>query len=226
MEKAPAPTDITPEKLAKFFGRAEARDKFGRMFQFGARMFMGILANPTDAAGKERLAKVTALHNMLRDSRHTLRWMKWMNFVAPIRDAKEVGLELMSKIALGLFFFFDNIRWLQKLKLVPGENKFHTWHPIHGNGKFALSWLAIGSFLGALAALQKLMALSGKPEDEAVAKARWASQKAAFKGLLMTYQGLHLSQLYVHENTWVGLAGVISSAMDTKAQYALANPGK
>eukprot|EP00656_Telonema_subtile_P020280 TRINITY_DN21426_c0_g1_i1.p2 TRINITY_DN21426_c0_g1~~TRINITY_DN21426_c0_g1_i1.p2 ORF type:complete len:131 (-),score=29.79 TRINITY_DN21426_c0_g1_i1:10-402(-) len=117
------------------------------------------------------------------------------------------------------FFFFDNLRWLQKLKIVPGENKFGEWHPIRGNGKFALSFLAFGSFTGFLTHAKTLLALSASPgeteEERAVAASKsWDAQKAAFRGALMTYQGLHLSQLYVSNNKWVGLAGVVTSVMD------------
>jgi len=211
---------------AKALAISEFRDKFGRMAQFSARMGMGILAEQGEES-KELLGKVTALQNTLRDGRHMGRWLKWVamvpflqkNLATATDNAKNLTAYL-AKLAMALFMFFDNIRWLQKLKLVPGENSFKSWHPIHGNGKFALSFLALGSFFSMLNQLVTYTKTEDKEENQA---AKSTALKQAFKWALMTYQGLHLSQLYVSENKWVGLAGLISSAMDSQTQWNAAN---
>merc|ERR1712216_623014 len=172
--------------------------------QFGARMVMGMYVGSTEEADKEILEKATALQNVLMNSRHTLRWMKFLNFIEPLKNAKEISFLVLSKICMFLFFVFDAIRWLQKIKFVPGDAGFKEWHPLNGNGKFSISWIAFGSMFGALHHLQQHM-------SEADQNKRAACRKNAFKGALMAFQGLHLSQLYVSNNKYCGLAGVISS---------------
>jgi len=216
VQAAPPPA-LSLKRICAFFGKAGARDKFGRVAQFSARMYMGVLA---DSGDKEMLGKITTMHNTLRDARSTLRWLKWMDMISPIMAAKEISLALLSKIALFCFFLSDNMRWLQKCKLIPGEVGFKEWHPLRGSGKWTFSFLALGSFFGMLNALQQLAKLSeDKKEGLEAAKEkdtkRYNNIKAAFVSALMTYQGLHLSQLYVSDNKWVGLAGTISSSIQS-----------
>ena len=66
------------------------------------------------------------------------------------------------------------LRWLQKIKLVPGDAGFKEWHPLNGNGKFSISWLAFGSAFGVLHHLSAHM-------READDKKRAACRKNAFK---------------------------------------------
>lgn len=209
----------TVQRMIAFFGKAEARDKFGRLFQFGARMVMGMYVGSSEAADKEILEKATAMQNVLMNSRHTLRWMKFLNFISPLKNAKEISFLILSKLCMFIFFVFDAIRWLQKIKLVPGDAGFKEWHPLNGNGKFSISWLAFGSAFGVLHHLSAHM-------READDKKRAACRKNAFKSALMAFQGFHLSQLHVSNNTYCGAAGVISSAMDVQTQWAATAPKK
>lgn len=206
------------KRWVKFFGTEAGRDKSARVLQFAGRMAEGFLTTATDQASKELLVKVKAMNKVLADTRSTLRWFKWLPVIETLRTMKEVSFELLSKICLALFAFFSNIRWLQQLKFVSGDPGFAAWSPTKGNGKFANSFLAMGSFFGLLSELQKL---SNSPDDSTKVA---AAQKAAFRNALMTYQGLHLSKLYESDNKWVGLAGMISSLIDCQGVWKRTNP--
>ncbi len=125
-------------------------------------------------------------------------------------DPVNLGITLVSKMSLVMFFLVDHYLWLQKAKLVKTGSPSDT---LKKAMKFFLITHSL-NFALQMKKLKEMMAAAGTAKFSEEKKNALIAQ--CVKSLLMMIQAGHLSGVFETSNTLIGLAGVITSGMDCK----------
>lgn len=128
-------------------------------------------------------------------------------------DPVNLGMTLVSKASLVMFFLVDHYLWLQKAKLVKTGSPNDT---LKKAMKFFLITHSL-NFALQMKKLKEMMDAVGTPKYSEEKKNALISQ--CVKSLLMMVQAGHLSGVFETSNTLIGLAGVITSGMDCKTVW-------
>jgi len=205
-------------------GKAEGRDKLARFFQYSARAIVGMstLVAPTAGSSLSRVeGHARTAMVQLAGARRTHRWCKELPVLQSIpkclaiRDPVDRVLDFLQKTSLATFMIVDHIGHLKQWKILPGGKRAGA-----GTIQLGLKFFCFSNMIGALVQMKKFLALSATQED--TSKSEMACLKTAFKHLLLVLQTAHLSLLCQSHDALVGVAGMITSYMDLKAQWPAA----
>jgi len=207
-------------------GKAEGRDKLARFFQYSARAFVGLssFASPT-AGSKLSMVEGHARTAMvqLAGARRTHRWCKELPVIQSIAKSFAIKnpvdrvLDLLQKVSLATFMVVDHVGHMKQWKILPGGKRAGA-----GTIQLGLKFFCFSNMIGALVQMKKFFALAASQED--TSKDELSCLKTAFKHVLLVLQTAHLSLLCQSHDAVVGLAGMITSYMDLKAQWPAAKP--
>lgn len=219
-------SDLIMDNLNVFnsaMGKAEFKEKLGRVLQYGARMVSGVLADADKLSpSKDRqdlIGKINAFQSTLGDARRTFRFFKELSIAPTIpkdlleADPVNLGLTVCSKLSLLAFFMADHYLWLQKAKIVKSGKAADT---LKTAMKFFLVTHTL-NFALQMKKLKEMLAAVGTPKYSDAKKNQLIQQ--CVKSLLLMVQAAHISGVFESSNTLVGLAGVISSGMDCKQMW-------
>jgi hypothetical protein len=197
--------------------KAEFKDKFARLVQYGCRGLIGVLAD-LGVGNKELIDQLKAVQTTMSEARRAGRFFKELS-VAPMvlkdlddRDSLNKVLSLGSRAALITFFLVDHFALLQKWKIFgkggqPGDSV-----------KLAMKFFTLAHFFNLLIQLKKL---KEELDNEGTPKYNKAKREVAamssIKAALLVLQGLHISGLVETKDSLVGVAGVVTSLMDLQA---------
>jgi len=215
-----------------FLGKSEGRDKLARFIQYMARAFIGF-------AGLKGLKKGTKLYKLsehatnimkqLAGARRTHRWCKEFPIIQSIFQTfprqicmpvdwgafADRALELLQKTTLATFLVIDHVGWLKSVKVLSGGKRAGT-----GTIQLGLKFFCASNFVGALVQVKKFRKASAKAnEGDGKPGEKSKCLQNAFKHALLVLQTAHLSRLHESHDALVGVAGMISSAMDVLAQW-------
>jgi hypothetical protein len=218
-------------------GKSEGRDKLARFVQYMARAFIGF-------AGMTALKKGTRLYELneqaanimkqLAGARRTHRWCKEFPVIKSIIQGGipaqisaptnlsaflEKSMDLLQKCTLATFLVIDHVGWLKQVKVLSGGKRAGT-----GTIQLGLKFFCASNLLGALMQLKKAgdaqaQAKDAKDDGKAANKECAKCTQNAFKHALLVLQTAHLSRLRESHDALVGVAGMVTSAMDVLAQW-------
>mmetsp|Transcript_115077 Transcript_115077/g.320061 ORF Transcript_115077/g.320061 Transcript_115077/m.320061 type:complete len:136 (-) Transcript_115077:131-538(-) len=110
----------------------------------------------------------------------------------------------------------DHIGHLKQWKILPGGKRAGT-----GTIQFGLKFFCFSNLVAALSQIKKFLASAGSEDGR---REELMCLKAAFKHLLLALQSAHLSLLYPTHDALVGVAGMVTSGMDLRAQWPAGAP--
>jgi len=228
---APAPLTVTTlDSLVTSFNtlctKSEGRDKLGRFVQYGCRTLIGLLSMRKLQAGSQFHLLHEQAGNVMKQlasARRCNRWCKEFPVIQQIiaslptgipqsisiSSAVEKSAELLQKLALATFMICDHIGWLKQVKILKGGKRAGT-----GTIQLGLKFFGASNFLGAVLALKKIR---DTPEGEKGKKEKLV--ETCFKHTLLVFQCLHLSRTYETHDAFVGVLGMITSAIDVRTQW-------
>eukprot|EP00429_Kryptoperidinium_foliaceum_P073408 CAMPEP_0176227220 /NCGR_PEP_ID=MMETSP0121_2-20121125/22657_1 /TAXON_ID=160619 /ORGANISM="Kryptoperidinium foliaceum, Strain CCMP 1326" /LENGTH=249 /DNA_ID=CAMNT_0017566497 /DNA_START=292 /DNA_END=1041 /DNA_ORIENTATION=- len=206
--------------------KAEGRDKLARLFQYSARAFVGLASLAAPKAG----SKLSSLEGhartamvQLAGARRTHRWCKELPVIQSIpkslsiKDPVDRVLDLLQKVSLATFMIVDHVGHMKQWKILPGGKRAGA-----GTIQLGLKFFCFSNMVGALVQMKKFFALAAS--NDSMGKLEMACLKTAFKHMLLVLQTAHLSLLCPSHDALVGVAGMITSFMDVKAQWPAAKP--
>lgn len=215
--------------LWKFISKAEARDKVGRIVQYGCRCLQGVLAHQAKdfwlAAYKPAIVEV---QTALAWARRTNRWGKELPHIPVLGEALSRGdwLEATQRTILITFLVQDHIYWLLKMGIL----KFQQYSAIEWHRR-NLRLITISHVFNFVLEVRKVKRIREKQECcdpsvtgsaqalEAADKKVQESQMMMFRYALTFIQMLHVSGVKQMDDWYIGLFGVISSAIDASKQW-------
>lgn len=213
--------DLSVDNFNVLCTKAEGRDKVARLFQYSARALVGFVGMAAPKAGTT-LSKVetharTAMVQ-LAGARRTHRWCKEFPVIQSIpkslsiKDPIDRALDLMQKVSLATFMIIDHIGHMKQWKILSGGKRSGA-----GTIQLGLKFFCLSNFVGALVQAKKFLMLNASQEDKSKDKSKCL--ETAAKHLLLVLQTAHLSLMYQTHDALVGVAGIITSSMDVKAQW-------
>merc|ERR1719229_745233 len=119
------------ENIWKFISKAEARDKTGRIVQYGCRMLQGFLEHLPGSPLQIYKPARAEVQTTLAGARRTHRWGKEMPHIPKLGKALSTGdwLEAAQCVVLITFLVQDHIYWLLKVGLFKFQNYTAIqWH--------------------------------------------------------------------------------------------------
>mmetsp|Transcript_45920 Transcript_45920/g.132444 ORF Transcript_45920/g.132444 Transcript_45920/m.132444 type:complete len:253 (+) Transcript_45920:92-850(+) len=202
--------------------KAEGRDKLARFFQYMCRALLGFISFSAPTAGSrmfklEEVAR-TSMTN-LTAARRTHRWFKEVPVIQSIpkslalEDPVDRVLEVLTKTLLAAFFIIDHIGLLKQWKILPGGKRAGS-----GTIQLGLKVFCLSNVFGIIFQMKKFFALAAKEEKS---PEEMTCLKLATKHLLLIIQTAHMSLLWKSHDALVGIAGMITSAMDVHGQLPL-----
>lgn len=213
----------------KFVSKAEARDKTGRIVQYGCRALQGMLAHMGPEmplqAWKPAIAEV---QTTLAWARRTHRWGKELPHIPVLGEAILKGdwLEAAQRMVLITFLTQDHIYWLLKVGLLKFQNYTAIqWH------RRNLRFITLSHVLNFSLCVRDIRRIREKQDqkdpkysgsEEAVAKADqeiYDNKRMMLRYVLTFIQMLHVSQVKKMDDWYVGLMGMVSSYIDASKQW-------
>mmetsp|Transcript_68348 Transcript_68348/g.120652 ORF Transcript_68348/g.120652 Transcript_68348/m.120652 type:complete len:581 (+) Transcript_68348:110-1852(+) len=211
-------------RIWNFISQAEARDKSGRIVQYGCRMLQGIIEHfPQSfplAPFKKEIAEV---QTTLAWARRTHRWGKEMPHIPVLGQAISSGdvLEAAQRAVLITFLIQDHVYWLLKVGILKFQNySAIQWH------RRNLRFITLSHVLNFSLCVREVMRIRQKQEKqdpkysgskEALAKAEseiYDNRRMMVRYVLTFIQMLHVSQVMQLDDWYIGLFGMISSYID------------
>jgi len=216
------------EKIWKFISKAEARDKVGRMVQYFCRSLQGYLVHAPNSPIAPYKAAIAEIQTTLAWARRTNRWGKEMPHIPKLAKAIEAGnlLDITQSAVLVTFLVQDHIYWLLKMGLL----KFEMYSPVswHRRNLRFITFSHVLNFATCLREINKIRSKqqSGDPEysgsDKAIQKADRAiadNKRSMFRYVLTFIQMMHVTQMRVMDDWYIGLMGVVSAYIDASKQW-------
>uniref|UniRef100_A0A7S4VHC8 Uncharacterized protein n=1 Tax=Alexandrium monilatum TaxID=311494 RepID=A0A7S4VHC8_9DINO len=213
----------------KFISKAEARDKVGRIVQYGCRGLQGALTHLPESFPLQPYKSVVAeVQTTLAWARRTHRWGKEMPHIPALGEAISNCdvLEACQRAVLITFLVQDHIYWLLKVGIL----KFKSYSAIQWHRR-NLRFITLSHVLNFSLCVREVMRIKEKQKQndpkysgskEAVEKAESAiydNQRMMVRYFLTFFQMLHVSQVKVMDDTYIGLFGMISSYIDASKQW-------
>lgn len=217
------------QHLWKAFGKSEFRDKVGRVVQYACRGLQGFLAHqPKDFWLQEYLPAIAETQTTLAWARRTNRWGKEMPHIPTLGKALAAGdwLQATQSSILITFLVQDHIYFLLKVGILKFQQyKAIEWH--RRNLRF-ITLSHVFNFSLNVREIQRIRAkqekndpsVSGSPE--AVQKAEQAVRQEKimmFRYFLTFIQMIHVSGVKQFDDWYIGIMGMISSAIDASKQW-------
>lgn len=215
--------------LWRFFSKAEARDKMGRVVQYACRGLQGVIAHMAKDhwLGKWQPA-IVEVQTTLAWARRTNRWGKELPHIPVLGEAIMSGdyLEVAQRTILITFLVQDHIYWLLKMGIL----KFEQYTPIqwHRRNLRFITVSHVFNFALAVRAIQRIRAKQARGDPSVTGSAQ-ALEKAdadikdnqimMFRYVLTFFQMIHVSGVKQLDDWYVGLFGMISSAIDASKQW-------
>eukprot|EP00405_Crypthecodinium_cohnii_P014637 CAMPEP_0206452346 /NCGR_PEP_ID=MMETSP0324_2-20121206/19893_1 /ASSEMBLY_ACC=CAM_ASM_000836 /TAXON_ID=2866 /ORGANISM="Crypthecodinium cohnii, Strain Seligo" /LENGTH=223 /DNA_ID=CAMNT_0053922423 /DNA_START=151 /DNA_END=822 /DNA_ORIENTATION=- len=215
------PVELSVDAFNVACTKADGRDKIARFFQYAFRAFIGYSSmhhpkNGTRLHTYETMAR-TAMTN-LGSARRCNRWCKEFPVIQnlpkslAIKDPIDRFIDVVQKVSLATFMITDHVGHLRQWKILDGGKRSGA-----GTIQLALKFFCLSNSMGLIAQLKKYFQLRKSTEDKSADK--YKCLETAFKHMLIILQTAHLSLLYPTHDIPVGIAGMISSLMDLKAQW-------
>eukprot|EP00927_Polykrikos_kofoidii_P000087 TRINITY_DN10039_c0_g1_i3.p1 TRINITY_DN10039_c0_g1~~TRINITY_DN10039_c0_g1_i3.p1 ORF type:complete len:282 (+),score=29.98 TRINITY_DN10039_c0_g1_i3:91-936(+) len=216
--------------IVKFLAKSEARDKVGRIVQYGCRFLQGSLVHmPATLPLQAWKPAIAEVQTTLAWARRTHRWGKEMPHVPALAEAlfcKGDLLEAGQRGVLIMFLIQDHIYWLLKVGLL----KFKAYTPIEWHRR-NLRFIILSHVLNFTLCLRSIRRIQAKQiqggkqcteSREEVAKAEqeiYDNKKMMFRYVLTTIQMSHVSRLVNLDDWYIGLMGMVSSYIDASKQW-------
>jgi len=213
----------------KFISKAEARDKVGRIVQYGCRFLQGLLGHLPEAFPLQPFKPVIAeVQTTLAWARRTHRWGKEMPHIPVLAKALSTGdvLEATQRAILITFLIQDHIYWLLKVGILKFQNySAIQWH------RRNLRFITASHVFNFSLCVREIMRIRAKQEKkdpkytgskEAEAKAAadvYDNQRMMLRYVLTFIQMLHVSQVKKMDDWYIGLMGMASSYIDASKQW-------
>eukprot|EP01012_Entosiphon_sulcatum_P014304 TRINITY_DN19349_c0_g1_i1.p1 TRINITY_DN19349_c0_g1~~TRINITY_DN19349_c0_g1_i1.p1 ORF type:complete len:202 (+),score=29.63 TRINITY_DN19349_c0_g1_i1:60-665(+) len=183
-----------------FLGRSDGRERASRLV--GSVCHLAATLIPEN----EMRARLFAVRGNLANARRTNNWLKGLQplqaALLRLRKARDEGLDqllfLLSRAALFFYFALDHLRWLQQLRLVPGEP---TRTAVISARVLVVSYLATSTLQA-----EKLAQVRGSPLP-------------LIRTLLMLVQMLHAGFLVRSPEPVVATCGAVVAAYDCKTLW-------
>lgn len=216
------------ESVWKFICKAEARDKVGRMVQYACRSLQGFLVHMPGSPLEPYKSAIAEVQTTLAWARRTHRWGKEMPHVPKLAKAIASGelLEAFQSATLVTFLVQDHIYWLLKVGLL----KFKAYTPVqwHRRNLRLITFSHVLNFSLCAREISRIRAKQDRqdPEywgsDKAIQKAEATvsdNRRQMFRYVLTFIQMLHVSQIKVMDDWYIGIMGVISAYIDASKQW-------
>lgn len=213
----------------KFFSKAEARDKVGRIVQYACRSFQGFLEFLPKEHPYQLIKPIAAeVQTTLAWARRTNRWVKEMPHIPALGEAvmKMDYLEATQRAILCTFLVQDHIYWLLKMGILKFQNYTAIqWH------RRNLRFITLSHVFNFSLCLRDLLRIREKQrimdpkytgDKEAQAKAEVEikdNKKMMFRYVLTFIQMLHVSQVKEFHDSYIGIFGMMSSFIDASKQW-------
>lgn len=213
----------------KFISKAEARDKVGRIVQYACRGIQGVLAHlPTDFVLQPYKPVVAEIQTTLAWARRTNRWGKELPHIPALGEAISNCdvLEVCQRVVLITFLVQDHIYWLLKVGIL----KFKSYSAIQWHRR-NLRFITLSHVLNFSLCLREILRIKEKQQSndpkytgskEALEKAEAAiydNKRMMVRYVLTFFQMLHVSQVKIMDDSYIGLFGMISSYIDASKQW-------
>lgn len=229
--------ELSIANTATTLGKAEFRDKFGRVFQFMALCLTGFadLFKPEKGTPMHTLGR-TACHVFFHISltRRSHRFFKGFIFhnkmrgnLKAIADPVDKLFEYAQAGFLQIFFCIDMYAWMKQIKLLPdpATRKARGMQTVY----YGVRFFFFSSIVSTLYNAKKLMEISKEqPQDQdAQAIAQWKAKRRRtaidmMKFAMRVFETAHISKLWVTHDFPVGISGMISSSIDSYGQWPTA----
>jgi len=208
-----------------FLSKAEARDKVGKIAQYGCRFLQGALAHaPADFALQPWKPIFAEAQTTLAWARRTNRWGKEMPHITALGEAVSNGevMEAVSRTFIILYLVQDHIYWLLKVGIL----KFRSYTPIQWHRRnlkfvlpsyvlnFVLCWRNIRQLRE-----RRLQQASGKGSVDDIEQEIYDNKRMMVRYTLTFIQILHVSKIKDLDDWYVGIMGMISSYIDASKQW-------
>jgi len=216
------------DNIWKFICKAEARDKVGRMVQYFCRSLQGFLVHMPDSPLAPYKSAIAEIQTTLAWARRTHRWGKEMPHIPKLAKALSAGnlLDITQSAILITFLVQDHIYWLLKVGIL----KFKAYTPVqwHRRNLRFITFSHVLNFSVCIREINKIRSKqqSGDPEysgsDKAIQKADKAisdSKRQMLRYVLTFIQMLHVMQIRVMDDWYIGLMGVASAYIDASKQW-------
>jgi len=213
------------QHIWKFISKAEARDKVGRIVQYGCRCLQGFLAHmPAGAALQAYKPVIAEIQTTLAWARRTHRWGKAMPHVPALGEAISKGdvLEAAQRAVLITFLVQDHVYWLLKVGLLKFKNySAIQWH------RRNLRFITFSHVLNFSLCVREIRRIRDKQKTEAQSEEALAKSESAIydnkrmmvRYVLTFFQILHVSQVKAFDDWYIGIFGMISSYIDASKQW-------
>jgi len=215
--------------LWKFFSKAEARDKMGRCVQYACRGLQGVIAHMAkDHWLGQWKTVIVEVQQTLAWARRTNRWGKELPHIPVLGEAIMSGdyLEAAQRTILITFLVQDHIYFLLKMGILKFEQ--YTAIEFHRRNLRFITVSHVFNFALAIRAIQRIRAKQEKGDPSVTGSAQ-ALEKAdadikdnqimMFRYILTFVQMIHVSGVKQLDDWYVGLFGMISSAIDASKQW-------
>jgi len=213
----------------KFISKAEARDKVGRIVQYGCRMLQGTIGHMGPAFPLTPYKEVIAeVQTTLAWARRTHRWGKEIPHIPVLGEAISKGdlLEGTQRVILITFLVQDHIYWLLKVGIL----KFSNYTAIQWHRR-NLRFITASHVFNFSLCVRDIMRIKAKQEakdskysgsPEAIRKAEseiYDNKRMMVRYVLTFIQMLHVSQVKKMDDWYIGLMGCASSYIDASKQW-------
>mmetsp|Transcript_27630 Transcript_27630/g.76475 ORF Transcript_27630/g.76475 Transcript_27630/m.76475 type:complete len:294 (+) Transcript_27630:94-975(+) len=213
----------------KFISKAEARDKVGRIVQYGCRCLQGLLAHAPQSPLQAYKPMIAEVQTTLAWARRTNRWGKELPHIPTLGKAISAGdaLQAFQSGVLITFLVQDHIYWLLKVGILKFQNYTAIqWH------RRNLRFITFSHVLNFALCVRDISRTQKKLQDPAVANDKTAVKKSEAsiydnKRMMVRYvltfiQMLHVSQVKVFDDWYIGIMGMVSSYIDASKQWPVA----
>jgi len=215
--------------LWKFISKAEARDKVGRVVQYGCRALQGMLAHMAKDywlhAWKPVIGEV---QTTLAWARRTNRWGKELPHIPALGEAitRKDWLEATQRTILITFLVQDHIYWLLKMGILKFQNYTAIeWH--RRNLRFITS-SHVFNFALCVRDIKRIRDKQEKSDPSVTGSAQalqaadskiQENQMMMVRYVLTFIQMLHVSGVKQMDDWYIGIMGMMSSAIDASKQW-------
>jgi len=213
----------------KFISKAEARDKVGRVVQYGCRFLQGWCAHMAkDFWLNAWIPMIKEVQTTLAWARRTNRWGKELPHIPGLGEALSKGdwLEATQKTILITFLVQDHIYWCLKMGLL----KFQQYTAIEWHRR-NLRFITVSHVFNFALCVRDIKRIRAKQEngDPSVTGSAQALQSAddkikenkmmMFRYVLTFIQMFHVSGMKQMDDWYIGIMGMMSSAIDASKQW-------
>jgi hypothetical protein len=206
----------------KFISKSEARDKVGRVMQYGCRALQGLLGHMGPNFWLQPYKSVIAeVQTTLAWARRTHRWGKEMPHIPKLGEAISEGdiLQATQSTILITFLVQDHIYWLLKVGIL----KFEQYSAIQWHRR-NLRFITVSHVFNFALCYRDICRIRDKQAkgtaDEEKAEKEIKDNKMMMVRYVLTFiQMLHVSGVKAMDDTYIGVFGMISSAIDASKQW-------